>query len=98
MLQNFKVYQASLQFYHECEKLHLPAFLKDQLLRAASSVSLNLAEGAGRKTSKDQTRFYRIALGSINECSAILDLKGAVSAETKDRSQYITACLIKLTR
>jgi hypothetical protein len=41
MLKNFKTYQLSIQFYQACEKLKLPRHLKDQLVRASSSVALN---------------------------------------------------------
>ena len=43
--------------------------LVDQMRRAASSVSANIAEGFGRNsdTHKETTRFYRIALGSLLE-------------------------------
>ena len=49
------------------------ANLRDQLLRAADSVVLNIAEGAGRLSRDDKRRFYEIALGSLLECAAVLD-------------------------
>jgi four helix bundle protein len=33
-----------------------------------------LAEGSGRPTYKDKVRFYHIALGSLRECQAAIDL------------------------
>ena len=45
--------------------------LADQVRRAASSVVLNLAEGA-RRTGKDRQHFYRIAAGSAAEVRAAL--------------------------
>ncbi|MGH9894885.1 MAG: four helix bundle protein, partial [bacterium] len=56
---------------------HLPhgrAHLADQLQRASLSVPLNIAEGAGEFSPKDKKRFYRMALRSATECSAILDV------------------------
>lgn len=41
--------------------------LTDQLRRAASSVSANIAEGFGRRTLKDKLHFYAIAYGSLLE-------------------------------
>ena len=41
--------------------------LTDQLHRAASSISANIAEGFGRHTLKDRSHFYYIALGSLLE-------------------------------
>lgn len=53
--------------------------LTTQLLRAALSVPLNIAEGAGRNTSNDFTHFLDISLGSTNEsdycCFVALELK-----------------------
>jgi four helix bundle protein len=38
-----------------------------QLRRAAVSIGANLAEGCGRRTSKELARFVRVALGSASE-------------------------------
>ena len=77
MIQNFKTYSIAVEFYHETCALRLPGPLQDQCRRAASSIALNLAEGAGRSTRADQARFFSIAFGSLRECQAILDLAGA---------------------
>jgi four helix bundle protein len=53
------------------------ADLANQLQRAATSIVLNIAEGAGEYSRKEKTRFYRIARRSANECSATLDLCAA---------------------
>ena len=49
-------------------------YLADQLNRAASSVPLNIAEGAGEFSPKEKARFYRMARRSATECAAILDV------------------------
>lgn len=41
--------------------------ITSQMRRAAISVSSNIAEGAGRKTQKNQAQFYTIAYGSLME-------------------------------
>ena len=38
------------------------------------SIALNIAEGAGRFSSKDKKHFYIIARASAAECMAILDI------------------------
>jgi four helix bundle protein len=56
---------------------HLPrgkAYLADQLQRASSSITLNIAEGAGEFAVNEKCRFYRMAKRSATECAAILDL------------------------
>ena len=49
-------------------------YLADQLRRAATSIPLNIAEGAGEFSRRDKARFYRIARRSAAECAAILDV------------------------
>lgn len=54
--------------------------LRDQLLRAAYSIPLNIAEGAGEFSPSEKARFYRMARRSGAECDAILDVIGRVVA------------------
>jgi four helix bundle protein len=61
---NFRSLDLAIDFYHRVERLRAPAHLKDQLLRAASSVALNLTEGYGKPTPKDRRKFFDIAFGS----------------------------------
>lgn len=46
----------------------------DQLNRAATSITLNLAEGSGRWHAKDKANFYFIARGSAFECVPLIEL------------------------
>jgi four helix bundle protein len=48
--------------------------IRDQLSRASTSIMLNIAEGAGRFTSKDKKNFFIIARASALECSALFDV------------------------
>jgi four helix bundle protein len=48
--------------------------LADQLKRATISIPVNIAEGAGKSSDKDRSRFHAIARGSAMECGAILDI------------------------
>jgi four helix bundle protein len=47
---------------------------RDQLYRAASSILLNIAEGAGKSSWREKKNFYTIARGSVQECVAIIQL------------------------
>jgi len=76
--QKLRVYQRSIEFLALTIDVlaTLPrghADLADQLLRAAQSQPRNIAEGAGRRTSVDQARFYTHARGSAMEAAAALD-------------------------
>ena len=76
MLSNFRTYQLAKELHGACQGLKLRAPMKDQFERALLSVVLNIAEGSGKPTSKDRARFYSIAMGSLRETQAILDLQG----------------------
>ncbi len=47
--------------------------LTQQIRRAATSVSLNIAEGSARRTKPERRRFYEISRSSVVEIDAILD-------------------------
>jgi four helix bundle protein len=47
---------------------------RDQWLRAAQSVPLNIAEGNGKRSPNDRARYFEIARGSALECVAIQDV------------------------
>jgi four helix bundle protein len=77
--ERLDVYQCAIHFVAATLKLlaQMPkghAQLADQLRRAAFSIPLNIAEGAGKTTSPDRCRFHAIARGSAMECAAILDI------------------------
>ena len=96
MLSNFRSYQMALSLYHLSKKQVLRSALKDQLLRASSSVALNLAEGNDRSTQKDRRRFFNIAFSSLREVQALCELEDlrelAKLADTTAASVY---CLLK---
>jgi len=50
------------------------AHLKDQLDRAATSIVLNIAEGAGEFSKDEKQRFYRMARRYATEAAALLDI------------------------
>ena len=75
MLKKFKCHSEAVDLYKSCKKIKLRAFLKDQLLRASSSVALNLGEGSGRRTQKDRLRHYNIAFASLREVQSICELE-----------------------
>jgi len=77
--EKLEVYQKSVEFLRHVVTIIrlLPAGNSDiinQLRRAAMSISLNIAEGAGKTGISDKKRYYGIARGSALECAAIFDL------------------------
>ncbi|MEI6228462.1 MAG: four helix bundle protein [Candidatus Saccharibacteria bacterium] len=59
--------------------------ITNQLRRAASSISANIAEGFGRSSVKDKTLFYVIAYGSLLEVKNFLYLAHKLGYIEKDK-------------
>jgi four helix bundle protein len=99
VLSDFRAFQLSKELHQRCKPLRIPLFLKDQLLRATASVALNLAESAaGRRTEKERIRFFTIAMGSLREAQAVLELEGIQDPEIKDRTDQLGKILFTLCR
>lgn len=96
MLQDFQAFQKATLFYQLCKNVKVPHFLKEQLLRASSSVALNIAEGSGKRTPADQKRFYFIALGSLRESEAIFELEQVKDSKLLETTRQLGAVLFKL--
>lgn len=98
-LKKFTTYQLAVEFYSVVTELKLAYHLRDQMVRAASLIALNLAEGCAKPTSKDKRKFFAIAYGSAKECQAVLDLSPhRKNAELVDQIDKISACVFKLMR
>ena len=75
--ESLDVYQLGLKFHlgvmDLLQKRSSPT-LREQLERASTRIILNVAEGAGRRTTPDRRRHFVIAQGSTYEYAAILDI------------------------
>ena len=108
--ERLDVYQLSLAFIVLANDVAqaLPrgrSYLADQLQRAATSVVLNLAEGAGEYSANDKARFYRMSKRSATECAAILDVCRQLEIVATDRYQVgrehlvrVVSMLVRLAR
>jgi four helix bundle protein len=78
--EKLEVWQLSLEYSDIIYKLanHLPQIqefnLKSQIIRAATSISLNIAEGSTGQSDAEQNRFIGLALRSLIETIACLRL------------------------
>ena len=105
--ERLDAYQTSIEFVIAADTIasHLPRgrhYLADQLRRAATSIALNIAEGAGEFSRKEKSRFYRIARRSATECTAILDVCQRLELGTpqtlKDSRELLHRIISMLTR
>lgn len=73
----------------------------EQLRRAVLSISLNIAEGHGRRTEENFAQFLRISLGSLNEVEALLilgaELGYLTESELKAYEDRIRTLAVKLS-
>ena len=77
--EKLDAYQVAIEFVTLADSIveRLPrgrGYLADQLQRAATSVPLNTAEGAGEFKNAEKARFYRMARRSATECAAIIEV------------------------
>jgi len=72
-LDKISAYRLAFDFSNEVwkEVVKWDYFAKEtigkQFVKAADSISANIAEGFGRYSKKDKVRFYRISMGSLEE-------------------------------
>ena len=98
MLENFRTFTIAVEFYAVAKALPLSGPLASQLDRAAASIALNLAEGRGKPSTKDQKRFFSIAFGSLRECQAILILAGLNPSPAWSMLDKLAAHLYRLIK
>lgn len=102
--EKLDVYRAALEYvahvYDRASKLngHL-RHARDQWLRAAQSVPLNIAEGNGKSGAADRRHYFEIARGSALECAAIQDVLqagGALAEEENVRLKELLARIVSM--
>jgi len=71
--------------------------IQSQFKRAFISIPLNVAEGVGKQTGRDQARFYDIARGSALECGACLDVLVAMKILSTPEIQVGKAFLVEIS-
>lgn len=99
--ERLDVYQRALEVLDLCDSIieQLPkgrAHLKDQLDRAATSIVLNVAEGAGEFSPDEKCRFYRIARRSGTEAGAILHIYARRGHGPQDQIDEARALLVRI--
>jgi len=104
IFEDFPVYKDALSFINEVNLLLETIPLNenrriiDQLQRASMSISLNIAEGAGRFHANDKRNFYIMARGSVYECVACFQILLSKKLITEERYQFFYASLNNLAK
>ena len=95
--EQLEVWKLSLGYIHSIYKLgeQLPRSeeynLKSQIIRAATSISLNIAEGSTGQTDAEQARFLGMAIRSLIEtvaCQHIIRQRNYLTDETSLDNLY----------
>ena len=99
--ESLTVYQRAIEFVAWASNLckshdALVGEIQSQLKRAFISIALNIAEGAGKQSGRDQARFYDIARGSTLECAACLDVLVAMCIVLPQNVEPGKALLIEI--
>ena len=90
--EKLEVYQLALDFFDQlcavCRNLprEVRYPLGDQLVRAALSISNNLAEGTGKQSKKEKARYYGTSIDSARECISMLNV--LLRQQHIDRQRY----------
>jgi len=70
--------------------------LKDQALRAAKSICLNVAEAAGRRSPADRARVFSIARGETCEAAAAVQIATIIGECAAATSHQVSALASRL--
>jgi four helix bundle protein len=95
-MNNFKTLDFAIEFYDEVTALEITGHLRDQLHRAASSITLNLSEGNAKGTAKEKRHFFQMAYASLRECQAIFRLLKIEDLKLMELTDKMGASLYKL--
>jgi four helix bundle protein len=95
-MKRFKTLELAVEFYSLAIEQEVSGPLKDQLQRAAASISLNLSEGNAKGSAKDKRNFFHIAYGSLRECQTIFRLAKVDNKDVLEKSDRLGASLYKL--
>ena len=70
--------------------------VRDQFIRAALSVPLNISEGSSEWRPLEKARLYRVARRSAGECAAVLDAVAGPYGLTKEEIEPLYEKLVRI--
>jgi len=101
--EKLDIYRRSLKFSIEICKVSKDFPLKfsrirSQLIGAAISVPLNIAEGSGRKSEKEKINFYKIARSSLFEIVPLLEICKELNLISKSHQLKFKKEIVELSK
>ena len=99
--ENLDVYRCAIEFLRMAFAIIAAtprgeSELRSQLKRAAMSIPLNIAEGAGKPSIVDRARFHAMARGSAMECAAIIDVCVVAEMVCSDDARKAKELLVRI--
>lgn len=90
--EDLDAYQTAIQLVAWLEDVNeqfsCSADLLSKLDKSTTAIALNIAEGTGRFTGKDQSKFFGIAYKSTVQSAALVDLATATVATDNSQKEY----------
>lgn len=104
IFEDLRVYHRALELSIELSKLAIGfpqsySRVRDQLIGAAISIPLNLAEGSGRYSEKDKKNFYKFSRSSAFELVPTVDIiwgLGLIDNRKRDEIRHEIAELSRI--
>jgi four helix bundle protein len=97
-MKTFRTLELAIEFYEVVENLKVKGHMRDQLIRAASSIALNLSEGNAKSSVKEKKRYYQTAYASLKECEVIFRLIKTKDEKLAGLTNHLGASLYKLMK
>lgn len=97
-MKTFRTLDLAIEFYDKAEKLKISGHLRDQLIRAASSIPLNLSEGNAKPSPKEKRRYYQTAYASLKECQTLFKMIKLDDPTVIAMSDHLGASIYKLVQ
>ncbi|MCC6137033.1 MAG: four helix bundle protein [Bdellovibrionaceae bacterium] len=97
-MKTFRTLDLAIEFYDKVEHLKIAGHLRDQVIRAAASIPLNLSEGNAKPSPKEKRRFYQTAYASLKECQTIFKMAKIEEVEILKTADHLGASIYKLVQ
>lgn len=95
-MRKFETLNLALQFSQNVRQLRIDGEVRRQLLLAATSIPLKLAEGNAKYSAMEKRRLYQIAYALLKECQVIIRTMSIRDAKVVSTANHLKASLDRL--